>query len=204
MTTDRRPVSQIRRQALEEKIRILALSKRNLHILLRSLAAVVGIDGVVGPDHASLHGFRVLSDLAVLCSFLWHRVENMVTRRERRPSSPRRLPNETCSKSTRTRIFFYSDHSGLSISSKKALLNNDTDLSENSPALLVGKKMISRSHHAQGLQGRDADRESQSGEQRRCRPIAPSPVKKPRRRARDVPRTHSRLVCVRICHARTP
>ena len=68
----------------EEKIRVLALSKRNFDILLRSLAAVVGIDGVVGPDSAPLHGFRVLSDLAVLCSFLWHRVKNMVTRRERR------------------------------------------------------------------------------------------------------------------------
>ena len=84
MTTGRRPVSQLRRQALEEKIRILALSKRDLDILLRSLAGMVGIDGVVGPDIASLHGFRVLSDLAVVCSFLWHRVKNMVTRRERR------------------------------------------------------------------------------------------------------------------------
>ena len=83
MTTDRRPVSQIRRQALEEKIRILALSKRNFDILLRSLAGVVGIDVVVGQDFALLHGFRVLSDLAVLCSLLWHRVKNMVTRRER-------------------------------------------------------------------------------------------------------------------------
>ena len=84
MTTGRRPVSQLRRQALEEKIRILALSKRNFDILLRSLAGVVGIDVVVGQDFASLYGFRVLSDLAVLCSLLSHRVENMVTRRERR------------------------------------------------------------------------------------------------------------------------
>ena len=62
----------------------LALSKRNFDILLRPLAGVVGIDIVVGQDFASLHGFRVLSDLAVLCSLLWHRVKNMVTRRERR------------------------------------------------------------------------------------------------------------------------
>ena len=65
----------------EEKIRVLALSKRNFDILLRSLAGVVGIDVVVGQDFASLHGFRVLSDLAVLCSLLSHRVENMATRR---------------------------------------------------------------------------------------------------------------------------
>ena len=32
----------------EEKIRVLALSKRNFDILLRSLGAVVGIDVVVG------------------------------------------------------------------------------------------------------------------------------------------------------------
>ena len=84
MTIDRRPVSQARRSALEDKISILALSKRNFDILLRSLAGVVDIDVVVGQDFAWLHGFRVLSDLAVLCSLLWHRVKNMVTRRERR------------------------------------------------------------------------------------------------------------------------
>ena len=39
---------------------------------------------------------------------------------------------------------------------------------------------------------------ARAGNTRRCRPIAPSPVKKPRCRARDVPRTHSRLVCARI------
>ena len=87
MTTGRRPVSQARRWALEDKISILALSKRNFDILLRSLAGMVGIDVVVGQDFASLHGFRVLSDLAVLCSLLWHRVKNMVTRRERRGDS---------------------------------------------------------------------------------------------------------------------
>ena len=57
----------------------LALSKRNFDILLRSLAGVVGIDIVVGQDFASLHGIRVLSDLAVLCSLFWHRVANMAT-----------------------------------------------------------------------------------------------------------------------------
>ena len=39
---------------------------------------------------------------------------------------------------------------------------------------------------------------ARAGNTRRCRPIAPSPVKKPRCRARDVPRTHSRLVCARV------
>ena len=39
---------------------------------------------------------------------------------------------------------------------------------------------------------------ARAGNTRRCRPIAPSPVKKPRCRARDVLRTHSRLVRARI------
>ena len=47
-------------------------------------ACVDGNDGVVGHHFASLHEVRVLSDLAVLCSLLWHRVNNMVTRKERR------------------------------------------------------------------------------------------------------------------------
>ena len=62
----------------------LALSKRNFDILRRSLAEVVHIYDVVRQESALLHVVRVLSDLAVLCSFLWHRVKNMVTRRERR------------------------------------------------------------------------------------------------------------------------
>ena len=65
----------------------LALSKRNFDILRRSLAEVVHIYDVVRQEFALLHVVRVVSDLAVLCSLLWHRVKNMVTRRERRGDS---------------------------------------------------------------------------------------------------------------------
>ena len=65
----------------------LALSKRNFDIPRRSLAEVVHIHDVVRQEFALLHVVRVVSDLAVLCSLLWHRVKNMVTRRERRGDS---------------------------------------------------------------------------------------------------------------------
>ena len=64
----------------------LALSKRKFDILRRSLAEVVHIHDVVRQESALLHVVRVLSDLAVLCSLLWHRVKKMAKRRERRRS----------------------------------------------------------------------------------------------------------------------
>ena len=72
----------------------LALSKWNFDILRRSLAKVVHIHDFVRQESALLHVVRVLSDLAVLCSLLWHRVKKMAKRRERRrsgASSVRRL-----------------------------------------------------------------------------------------------------------------
>ena len=59
----------------------LALSKWNFDILRRSLAEVVHIHDVVRQEFALLHVVRVVSDLAVLCSLLSHRVENMAIRR---------------------------------------------------------------------------------------------------------------------------
>ena len=57
----------------------LALSKQNFDILRRSLAEVVHIHDVVRQEFALLHVVRVVSDLAVLCSLLLHRVKNMVS-----------------------------------------------------------------------------------------------------------------------------
>ena len=64
----------------------LALSKRKFDILRRSLAEVVHMHNVVRQKFALLHAFRVVSDMAVLCLRLWHRVKKMAKRRERRRS----------------------------------------------------------------------------------------------------------------------
>ena len=60
----------------------LALSKRKFDILRRSLAEVVHMHNVVRQKFALLHAFRVVSDMAVLCLRLWHRVKKMAKRRE--------------------------------------------------------------------------------------------------------------------------
>ena len=64
----------------------LALSKRNFDIPRRSLAEAVHTHDGVRQELALLHVVRVVSDLAVLCSLLWHRVKKMAKRRERRQS----------------------------------------------------------------------------------------------------------------------
>ena len=55
---------------------------------------------------------------------------------------------------------------------------NDTDLSESSLVVLAGKTMISRSQCARGLQGRHADRESESGEHEEVPSDSAEPGKK--------------------------
>ena len=58
------------------------------------------------------------------------------------------------------------------------LQRNDTDLFENSFEVLAGKILISRSQSAMGLQGRRADRESQSGEHEEVPSDSAEPGKK--------------------------
>ena len=65
----------------------LALSKRKFDILRRSLAEVVHMHNVVRQKFAFLHAFRVVSDMAVLCLRLWHRVKKIAKRRGKPGSS---------------------------------------------------------------------------------------------------------------------